>query len=404
MEMSTVLLVGLAVGLVAGLAAGAGLAWFVAARLGRLREVGLATERGLLRERVIDLEAAVADDAQTAAVLAPLQETLVRVQSQVSVLERDRVGQFAALQAGLERVELTAADLGRETRSLAGSLNASSVRGAWGEVQLRRVLEHAGLLARCDFEEQVAGVSRHDRHVRPDVVVRLPGARHLVIDAKAPMTAFLQAQAEDLTDDERRALLRRHAAALSSHAAALAAKDYWSAFEQTPEMVVCFVPSDAMLSAALAADPSLHETALARRVVVVGPGSLLALLRTVAFGWQQDALSAHARELLDVGRELYTRLGTLGAHTAGLGRTLHRAVESYNQLVGAMESRVLVQARRLRDLDLVESDLPVLTPVQTAPRVMTAHELLAHVTAEEARAELDLHVPPRPGLRVEGTA
>lgn len=380
--------------LVVGLVLGAAPAWVLARQVGVAREAGLTAERDLLRERVIDLEAAVGDDAQTAAALAPLRDALGRVEGQVATLERDRVGQFAALQAGMERVELSATELGRETRSLAGSLNASHVRGAWGEVQLRRVLEHAGLLSRCDFEEQVRRVSRHDRQVRPDVVVRLPGGRCLVVDAKAPMTAFLQAQADDLTDDERGALLRRHAAALAGHAAALAAKDYWSAFESTPEMVVCFVPSDAMLAAALAADPSVHDTALAHRVVLVGPGSLMALLRTVAFTWQQDALSEGARELLDVGRELYARLGTLGSHTAGLGRTLQRAVESYNQLVGAMESRVLVQARRMNELDLVHDDLAPLTPVEISPRVLTAYELLEHVAAQEARAELDLGSPP----------
>jgi DNA recombination protein RmuC len=171
---------------------------------------------------------------------------------------------------------------------------------------------------------------------------------------------------------------------------ALSAKDYWSAFDSTPEMVVCFVPSDAMLGAALDADPGLHERAMAARVVLVGPGTLLALLRTVAFGWQQDALSSSARELLALGQELYRRLSTLGTHAAKMGRSLHATVESYNQFVGALESRVFVTARRMQELDLVSDDLPQLAPVETGPRVLTAIELLEAVTSEDRRPEVDL--------------
>jgi DNA recombination protein RmuC len=233
-------------------------------------------------------------------------------------------------------------------------------------------------------------VSRHERQVRPDVVVQLPGDKHLVVDAKAPMGAFLAAQAEDLPPPERGRLLREHAAALKSHVVALAAKEYWSAFEVSPEMVVCFVPSDAMLAAALAADPALHEDALARRVVLVGPGALLALLRTVAFTWQQDALTAHAQEVMRLGRDLYDRLGTLGRHTARMGASLQRSVEAYNQLVGALESRVLVSARRMHEAGVVEAAIPTPPPVETGPRVLTALELIEAATADERRPDLDL--------------
>ena len=233
-----------------------------------------------------------------------------------------------------------------------------------------------------------------------------PARKVLVIDAKAPMNAFLDAQAEDLPDDERAALLVDHATGLGRHVAALAAKEYWSAFREGPEMVVCFVPSDAMLGAALAAQPSLHERALAQRVVLVGPGSLMALLRTVAFTWQQDALSASARELLDLGRDLHRRLATLGAHTAKVGRSLQSSVEAYNAMVGALESRVMVTARRMHDLDLVGDEIPVLTPVETAPRPLTSQELIDAATAEEARPELlldlDLGVPSLPRRRDAG--
>jgi DNA recombination protein RmuC len=336
---------------------------------------------------------------ETAALLAPLKDALVRVEQHVGVLERDRVEQFGSLRSLLGRVEAETQGLGRATASLAGSLRSSSVRGAWGEVQLRRVLEASGMLPRCDFDEQVGAVSTHERAVRPDVVVRLPGAKVLVVDAKAPMTHFLDAQGEDLSDDERAALLRRHADALEGHVTALAGKEYWSAFRDGPEMVVCFVPSDAMLGAALAAQPSLHERALARRVVLVGPGALLALLRTVAFTWQQESLSTSARELLDLGRELHARLATLGAHTAKVGRSLQSSVEAYNAMVGALESRVLVTARRMRDLDVVTDDLAELEPVRVGPRPLTAQELIDAATGPDARPELLLDVGGPEGHR-----
>lgn len=382
MELVLALLVGLVIGAAAAAA--------VVHQMGAVRSAGLAAERDLLRERVIDLEASLADDAATAAALAPLRDALGRVETQVGTLERDRTHQFAALERTISQVQASTASLDRQTQSLAGSLNASTVRGAWGEVQLRRVLEHAGLLARCDFDEQVCRVSRHGRQVRPDVVVQLPGSKHLVVDAKAPMVAFLQAQSDDLPPAERDRLMREHAAALKSHVDSLAKKDYWSAFETSPEMVVCFVPSEAMLSTALAANPSLHEEAMARRVVLVGPGALLALLRTVAFTWQQDALTANARELMKVGHELYDRLGTMGTHTARMGTALQRSVEAYNQMVGALETRVLVSARRMRDLEIVEDELPQPTPLEAGPRLLTAVELLEQASAEDARPQLDL--------------
>ncbi|MFW5468684.1 DNA recombination protein RmuC [Knoellia sp. CPCC 206435] len=391
------------IALVTGIVIGAVVAFLLLRSTYAVRAASAATERDLLRERVVDLEASLAEDLETASLLAPLRDALGRVEHQVGVLERDRVEQFGALRAVMGRVESEAQHLGRQTQSLAGSLRSSSVRGSWGEVQLHRVLEASGMLARCDFEEQVRARSRHDRDVRPDVVVRLPGGRSLVIDAKAPMSAFLDAQTEDLADDERTQLLREHATALRQHVHALSAKDYWSAFDSSPEMVVCFVPSDAMLAAALAADPGLHERAMTSRVVLVGPGALLALLRTVAFGWQQDSLSTSARELLALGQELYKRLSTLGTHAAKMGRSLHATVESYNQFVGALESRVLVTARRMQELDVVSDELPHLVPVETGPRVLTAIELLEAVGAEDERPDLLFDAPaPEPAHRLKG--
>jgi DNA recombination protein RmuC len=380
---------------VVGVLIGALVAWLVARVLFAGRSAALSTERDLLRERVFNLEATISDDAQTATMLAPLRDALVRVERQVGTLERDRVEQFSQVSVHLADVTTSTDALRSQTASLVGSLNASSIRGNWGEVQLRRVLEHAGMLARCDFEEQVSAVSSDDRGVRPDVVVRLPGDKCLVVDAKAPMTAFLSAQAEGIDSAERSRLLASHATSLRGHVDSLAAKAYWSAFANTPEMVVCFIPGEAILAAALAADPALFEYAQARRVILSSPGTLLALLRTVAFTWQQDALTANAKLLLKLGSELYARLGTLGSHATRMGASLQKSVESYNALVGALESRVMVTARKMHELGLAETPLPATGPVETAPRPMTAAELIAAqdsdvLDSDVARPELDL--------------
>jgi DNA recombination protein RmuC len=373
---------------------GAALAWLVARVLFAGRSAALSTERDLMRERVLDLEAAITDDAQTASMLAPLRDALVRVERQVGTLERDRVEQFSQVSVQLADVTTSTNALRSQTASLVGSLNASTVRGSWGEVQLRRVLEHAGMLARCDFEEQVSAVSSHERGVRPDVVVRLPGDKCLVVDAKAPLTAFLSAQADGIESAERARLLAAHATSLRGHVDSLATKAYWSAFTNTPEMVVCFIPGDAILAAALAADPALFDYAQARRVVLASPGTLLALLRTVAFTWQQDALTANAQLLLKLGSDLYSRLGTLGTHASKMGASLQKSVESYNALVGALESRVMVTARKMHELGLAQATLPETGPVETAPRPLTATELItaldSEVLSDVARPELNL--------------
>jgi len=369
---------------------GGGGAWLVARVLFAGHSAALATERDLMRERVIDLEAMISDDAQTATMLAPLRDALVRVERQVGTLERDRVAQFSQVSVQLADVATSTNALRSQTASLVGSLNASTIRGNWGEVQLRRVLEHAGMLARCDFEEQVSAVSSHERGVRPDVVVRLPGDKCLVVDAKAPLTAFLGAQADGIDSAERSRLLVAHATSLRGHVDSLATKAYWSAFTNTPEMVVCFIPGDAILAAALAADPALFEYAQARKVVLASPGTLLALLRTVAFTWQQDALTTNAQLLLTLGSELYSRLGTLGSHATRMGASLQKSVESYNALVGALESRVMVTARKMHEIGLAQTPLPETGPVETAPRPLTATELIAALDKDVARPELDL--------------
>lgn len=373
----------LIIGLLVGAALGGLLAWLAA----RATTAAVTAERDGLRERLSDHEVAADEDDRTAAALLPLGETLRRISLKVEQLERDRVDQFATVREALGRVEQTTTRVGHEASSLASSLRISSVRGAWGEVQLRRVLEVSGMLARTDFDEQAKGVTSAGRDVRPDVVVRLPGGKHLVIDAKAPMSHWLQAQAEDVEPEEHDRLLEGHAASLRSHVDTLADKAYWTAFDPSPEMVVCFVPSDATLAAALARVPGLHEEAMASKVVLASPGTLLALLRTVAFAWQQDTVTSEARELLTIGRELYARLGTLGEHASRMGRSLQRSVEDYNRLVGSLESRVLVSARRMQELGLATDEIDDVEPVTVAPRPLTAPELLD--TAEPTPAALD---------------
>lgn len=373
--MDTALLLAFLVGLVLG----TGLALLVTRSVlmtsHRDRLVAARTENTLLRERIGACESAddAAIDAATA--LAPLRETLGRVERQVGLLERDRLEQFGEIGERLAEVSSSTSALRASTASLVGSLNASTVRGTWGETQLRRVLEHAGMLARCDFDEQVSAVTAHEARIRPDVLVRLPQGKVLVIDAKAPMTSFLAAQRDGLDNKQREAGLAAHGKALRGHVDALAAKSYWTAFAATPEMVVCFVPGDAILAAALAADPALFDHAQSQRVVLASPSTLLALLRTVAFTWQQHSLSDNARELLTLGSELHARLGSLGSHVSKLGSSLRRSVEAYNATVGAMESRVFVTARKMAELDLAEP-LPTLQPLESAPRPLTAIELL----------------------------
>lgn len=390
---------GSAIGLLAGFVLGAALAAAVTRLLLRQSYAAahacLATERDLLRERVIDLESAVADDQQTAAVLAPLSATLGRVEQHVTTLERDRIEQFGRLGERLAEVGRVTGALHQETSQLAGALRATSTGGTWGEVQLRRVLEHSGMLPHCDFDEQVTAVSRHEARVRPDVVVRLPGERVLVIDSKAPTRAFLDAQAEGRSPQECDTLLDQHARALLRHVDSLSAKAYWSAFEQSPQLVVCFVPADAMLAAALRQDPALLDRAMSRNVVPASPSTLLALLRTSAAAWQQDGLARGARELLALGQALYDRLGTVSRHTARVGQSLTRSVEAYNAMIGTLESRVLVTARQLHSLGLAQDAPPdELRAIELGARPLTAHELIDALDEDVARPMLDFDVRP----------
>src|SRR5690606_7496239 len=301
------------------------------------REAEARMEQSL---RTLSYEATAQSHEAVSRAVAPLHEMLRRYEQRVAELERERVDAYAELRT-------VSTELRDETKQLVAALRAPQVRGRWGEHQLRRIVEAAGMLEHCDFGEQVTATVE-DRGVRPDLVVRLHGGRSVVVDAKAPFEAYLAAmEARDEAGRDRQ--LRAHAASLRRHVDELSAKSYWSAFAQAPEFVVMFVPADPFLDAALQRDPSLLEHALARNVVIATPATLMALLRTVAYAWRQEALARNAATVHALARELYARLATLGDHVSRLGGSLAGAVTAYNRAVGSLEARVLVSARKLAE-------------------------------------------------------
>ena len=313
---------------------------------------------------------------------APLTETLGKVELQLRQIEQARAGAHAALKEQIESVRKTGDALKHETAALVSALRKPQARGRWGELQLRKCLEHAGMTDRCDFTEQ-ASVTTSDGVLRPDVVIRLVGGKNIVVDSKVTLAAYLEAHdaTDDLTRDERLAAHARH---LRTHVDQLAAKSYWSQFSPAPEFVVLFVPGDPFLAAALERDPTIIDDAFAKRVHIATPTTLISVLRTCAYAWQQDALAANAREVFDLGKELYKRLGTLGDHMDKLGRQLTGAVKAYNGTVGSLERQVLVTARKLNDLEVVDVVLEEPTAIEESVRPLGAAELVA--VAAEARA------------------
>jgi DNA recombination protein RmuC len=307
---------------------------------------------------------------------AVVAERLQQLASQMRELEVDRASWQSQLRQHVDDVRHSTDLLRRETHALSSALRRPAVRGRWGELHLRRAVEIAGLVSRCDFDEQVQASDTEGQVRRPDLVVRLAGGRSVVVDAKVPLDGFLDATESD-EEEEQLAHLRRHARQLRSHVDALAAKAYWRALDRTPEFVVLFVPGEAFLSAALDADPSLLDDAAGRRVILATPTTLIALLRTVALGWTQDSLVERSEDILRLGRELHERLGTLGSHLDKVGRSLGGAVTAYNQAVGSLESRVLVSARKFSALEVTHEPLAAPAPLEVAPRTPTAEELVS---------------------------
>ena len=315
----------------------------------------------------------------------PIATVLDEVRAQVTEAERRRATEHAALEAQLRGMHDASAALRTETARLVNALRSSQVRGRWGELQLRRVVEAAGMLAHVDFVEQAA-VRTDDGLLRPDMVVHLGGGKRVVLDAKVAFLAFLEAM-EATDEEERRRRLADHARALRRHVDDLAAKRYWEQLAPTPELVVMFVPAEAFLHAAVDVDPGLYEYAMERNVVLATPMTLVALLRTVAHTWRQEALAANAQQVLDLGRELHGRLGTLAGHVGRLGRQLDGAVRAYNESVSALESRVLVSARRMSDLGVVDGELEAPAQVDRAARRPAAPELADLAALDDGDAD-----------------
>ncbi|MGW2664345.1 DNA recombination protein RmuC [Nocardia tengchongensis] len=301
------------------------------------------------------------------ALVEPLRDAVGSLDRQIREVEHNRINAYSGLREQVAGMQRMSHQLSTQTGQLVAALRAPQVRGRWGEIQLERVVELAGMARHCDFDTQVT--RRGDTVVRPDLVVRLSGGRQIVVDAKVPCTAFLDAAG---TEDprERDGHLARHARHLRNHVDQLAAKEYWAAFDPSPEFVVLFVPGDPFLDAALTTDSGLLEYAFGRNVVLATPTTLMALLRTVALGWRQEAMSEDMAVIQQLGRELYTRLGTTGRHLDRLGSQLGKAVDAYNHTVASMESRVLVTARKMHDLGVADAPPPEVRNVESWPRAV----------------------------------
>jgi DNA recombination protein RmuC len=339
-----------------------------------------ATADGDLAQRQIAIEALV----------GPLRESLGKVERQLSAVELDRAGSYEKLLEQIGSMRQTNEQLRTETAQLVTALRAPQVRGRWGEMQLRRAVEAAGMTEHIDFVEQET-VESADGRLRPDLVVRLVGGKNVVVDSKVAFSGYLEAM-EAKDEPTRAARLKAHARQLKTHIDQLAAKSYWEHFSPTPEFVVCFVPADAFLDAALREDPGLQERAFDQNVVLATPSTLVALLRTIAYTWRQEALAANAAEVHKLGRELYQRLSTMGGHIDKLGRSLNNAVGDYNKTVSSLETRVFVTARRMVDLQVVEPGDAIEAPKQITE---TARSTQAPEVAEQRLVAL-----PKPRVPV----
>ena len=323
--------------------------------------------------------------------LAPVSERLTDMQRTVSELEKQRNEQHGQISQQL-RAALESDELLRGTaEQLASALRSNSVRGVWGEVQLRRVVEAAGLIERVDFDVQSqitsdAGVGK------PDMVIHLPGGKNIAVDAKVPFTAYLEASKIPFTATgeeaaRRESLLKQHVTAVRSHIDALGKKSYWDGLAASPELVICFIPSEALISTAIEADPALMDYAFSKKVALASPVTLWSVLKTVAFSWQQDVLTEDAAKLFDVGKELLGRLGAMAKHIETLGRSITSAVKGYNAFVGSLESRVFPSARKLTELGNAADFPDELEGIESMPRELSAPELTEKAELEDSHKD-----------------
>ena len=322
---------------------------------------------------------AVADvDARKKAIedlLSPMAKTLERVDAEVRDAERRRHSESAELLQRMALLDGNSRDLQAETRRLVDALKRPGVRGRWGEIQLKRVVELAGMLDHCDFVEQQT-VAANERRIRPDVIIQLPGGKTVIVDAKVPLDAYLRAlEAPD--EAARQVLLADHARQVRAHLTQLGAKNYFADVVGSPEFVVMFLPGEMFFSAALEQDPALIEFGVERKVIPASPTTLIALLRAVAYGWQQEAMEENARQISELGRNLYESVRSLARHVSDLGSRLHSSLEAYNKAVGSLEGNVLVKARRFKELQVAPNaeDIDRLEPIDRVPRVLQAAEL-----------------------------
>jgi DNA recombination protein RmuC len=309
----------------------------------------------------------------------PLSESLSKVQEHVSKVELDRTKAYAELTTQVEQMRTTSDQLRVETQQLVTALRRPQVRGQWGEQMLRRTVEAAGMVKHVHFVEQLSVTDGEGTLQRPDLVVNLSDGKQVVVDSKVSFNGFLEAM--EATDDAVRAeRLKAHARHLRTHIEQLAAKEYWAQFDSTPEFVVLFVPADTFLNAALEQDPTLMEHGYARNVVIATPSTLVAMLRTIGYCWRQEALARNAHEVLKLGKDLHGRLATMGGHITKLGSSLNNSVDAYNKTVSSLETRVLVTARKLAELEVVDAELDAPTPVDTLARQVQRDELVASAT------------------------
>jgi DNA recombination protein RmuC len=339
-----------------------------------LRQTGESLERQIAAQRQTDAERAAHEMAKRSlelkSLMEPVREKLTKVESELENMERVRRESQGQLGEMFRQVGDGLAALRTETGSLVGALKRPTTRGSWGEIQLRNVIEMAGMISHCDFTEQTS-IETADGRLRPDVLIHLPGGKLIVVDSKVPLDAYLAAT--EAADDAERALhLARHARQTRDHITKLASKGYQSQLDSTPEIVVMFVPSDGIYHAALAEDPALLEYGVEQQVLLATPTTLIALLRAVHYGWKQELIAKSAREIADAGRELHRRIARFADPLARLGRQLGSAVGAYNEAIGSFEARVLPQLRRIEEAGAASERELELASVEETPRALTA--------------------------------